>query len=119
MRITDFRIKYESAESEILPNIYYKILPLKALLPLKASIKLKQGKFIWKSTQNQHSGCIQAIYRTNSTTEVNNNEDSNRFILPSFRTNFGRASIAYQGIKLWNKEIPETIKKSRKKHFIL
>ena len=32
----------------------------------------------------------------------------------SFRTNIGKASIAYQGIKLWNKGIPETIEKSTK-----
>ena len=32
----------------------------------------------------------------------------------NFRTNIGRDSLAYQGIKLWNKGIPETIKKSTK-----
>ena len=58
--------------------------------------------------------CIQDIFHTNSSTAINNNEDNNRFILPSFRTNIGRASLAYQGIKLWNKGIPETIKKSAK-----
>ena len=31
---------------------------------------------------------------------MNNNEDNKRFILPSSRTNIGRASLAYQGIKL-------------------
>ena len=35
------------------------------ILPLEANIKLNQGKFIWKLTQNQHPDCIQAIYRTN------------------------------------------------------
>ena len=51
-----FRKKYESAKPLY---IYYKILPL------EANIKLNQGKFIWKLTQNQHPDCIQAIYRTN------------------------------------------------------
>ena len=59
MRITDFRSTYEPPKSLY---IYYKILPL------KASIKRNQGKFIWKTTQNQHPGCIQAIYHTNSST---------------------------------------------------
>ena len=59
MRITDFRSEYEPPKSLY---IYYKILPL------KANIKLIQGKSIWKTTQNQHPGCIQAIYRTNSST---------------------------------------------------
>ena len=56
MRIMAFRNKYESAKPLY---IYYKILPL------EANIKLNQGKFIWKLTQNQHRDCIQAIYRTN------------------------------------------------------
>ena len=67
-----------------------------------------------KLTQNQHPDCIQAIYQTNSSTAINNKKGNNRFILPSFRTNIGRASLAYKGIKLWNKGIPETIKKSTK-----
>ena len=73
-----FRSKYESTKPLY---IYYK------KLPLEANIKLNQGKFMWKLTQNQHRDCIQAIYHTNSSTVINNNEDSNRFILPSFRTN--------------------------------
>ena len=72
-----FRSKYESTKPIY---ICYKILPL------EANIKLNQGKFMWKLTQNQHQDCIQAIYHTNSSTAINN-EDSNRFILPSFRTN--------------------------------
>ena len=67
--------------------IYYK------KLPLEANLKLNQGKFIWKLTHNQHPHCTQAIYHTNSITTINNNEDNNRFILPSFRTNIGRASL--------------------------
>ena len=100
-----FRNKYESAKPLY---IYYKILPL------EANIKLNQGKFIWKLTHNLHPDCIQDIFHTNSITAINNNEDNNRFILPSFRTNIGRASLAYQGIKLWNKRISETIKNSAK-----
>ena len=100
MRTMAFISKFESAKSLY---IYYKILPL------EANIKLTQGKFIWKLTHNQHPDCIQA---TNSSTAINDNEDNNRFVLPSFRTNTGRVSLAYQGIKLWVKEIPETIKKS-------
>ena len=76
--------------------------------------KLNQGKFIWKLTQNQHPDCIQSIYYTNSSTAINNIEDNNGFILSSFRTNIGRSSLAYQGIKLRNKGIPETMKKSTK-----
>ena len=105
MRIMAFRNKYESAKPLY---IYYKILPL------EANIKLNQGKFIWKLAHNLHPDCIQDIFHTNSSTAINNNEDNNRFILPSFRTNIGRASLAYQGIKLWNKGIPETIKNSAK-----
>ena len=101
MRIMAFRSKNESVK---LLYIYYKILPL------ESKIKLNQGRFIWKLTQNQHPDCIQAIYYTNPSTAMNKNEDNNRFILPSFRTNIGRASLAYQGIKLWNNGIDETIK---------
>ena len=43
---------------------------------------------------------------------INNKEIENRFLLPSFKTNIGRASLAYQGKKLWNKGIPVNIKKS-------
>ena len=98
-----FRSKYESVKPLY---IYYKISPLEA--------NIKQRKFIWKLTQNQHPDCTQAIYHTNSSTAINNNESNNSFVLPPFRTNYGRASIAYQGIKLWNKGIPKTIKKSTK-----
>ena len=56
MRIMAFRSKNESVK---LLYIYYKILPL------ESKIKLNQGRFIWKLTQNQHPDCIQAIYRTN------------------------------------------------------
>ena len=56
---------------------------------------------------------------TNSSTSINNKEGNNMFILPSFRTNIGRASLAYQGIKLWNKEIPETsFSKELKQHLL-
>ena len=44
----------------------------------------------------------QYIYHTYASTSINNNNDKNSFILPSFRTNIARASLAYQGIKLWN-----------------
>ena len=84
------------------------------MLPLEANVKLNQGKFISKLTQNQHKDCIQAVYHTNSSTAINNNEGNNRFILPSFRSNIGKASLAYHGIKLWNKGTPETIKRSTK-----
>ena len=47
-------------------------------------------------TQNQHPDCIQDIYHTNSSTAIHNNDDNNRFILPSFRTNISRNSLAYQ-----------------------
>ena len=100
-----FRSKYESAKPLY---IYYK------MLPLEANIKLNQGEFLWKLTHNQHPDGIQDIFHTNSRTAMNNNEDNNRFILPSSRANIGRASLAYQGIKLWKKGIPETIKKSAK-----
>ena len=60
---------------------------------------------------------MQAIYHTNSSTAINNNEGNKSFILPSFRTNIGRASLADQGIKLWTKGIPETMKKSEKYSF--
>ena len=105
MKIMAFRKKFESAKPLY---IYCKILLL------EPNIKLNQRKFIWKLTHNLHPDCIQDIFHTNSSTAINNNEDNNRFILPSFRTNIGRASLAYQGIKLWNKGIPETIKKSAK-----
>ena len=105
MRIMAFRSKYESAK---LSYIYNK------LLPLEANIKLNQGKFIWKLTQNQHPDCIQAICCTNSSTAWSNNEGNNRFILPSLRSNIGRASLAYQRIKLWNKGIFEIIEKCTK-----
>ena len=62
----------------------------------------------------QHPDCIQAIHHTDSSTAINNNEGNNRFTLPSFITNIGRASPAYQEMKLWNKGILETIKKSAK-----
>ena len=94
MRIMAFRSKYESVKPLF---ISYKILPL------EANIKLDKGKFLWKLTQNQHPDCIQVIYHTNSSTAINSKESNNRLILPSFRTNIGRASLAYQGIKLWNK----------------
>ena len=100
-----FRNKYESAKPSY---IYYKILPI------EANIKLNHGKFIWKLTRNLHPDFIQDIFHTNSSTAINNNEENNRFILPSVRTNIGRASLAYQEIKLGNKGIPETIKKSAK-----
>ena len=44
------------------------------MLPLEANVKLNQGKFISKLTQNQHKDCIQAVYHTNSSTAINNNE---------------------------------------------
>ena len=62
----------------------------------------------------QHPGCTQDICHTNSSTATNSNDDNNRFIFPSFRTNVGRASLTYQGMKLWNKGIPKTIKISAK-----
>ena len=75
VRIMAFRSKYKSAEPLF---IYYKILPL------EANIKLNQGKFIWKLTQNQNPDCIQAIYHTNLSTAINNKEGNNRFYFTIF-----------------------------------
>ena len=97
MRIMAFKSKYESAKPLY---IYYKILPL------KVKIKLNQGKFIWKLTQNLHLDYIQAIYHINSSTVINNKENNNRFALPSFRTNTARGSLAYQGKKTMEQRNP-------------
>ena len=78
MRINGF-LKYESAKPLY---IYYKILPL------EANIKLNQGKFIWKLTQNQHPDCImEAIYHTNSNTAKNNKEGNNGLFYPLLELN--------------------------------
>ena len=105
MGIMAFRSKYESVKT-----LMYLLQNITTWSKHKAK-KLNQGRFIWKLTQKQHPDCIQAIYYINSSTSMNKNEDNNRFILPSSRTNIGRASLAYQGINLWNNGIHGTIKK--------
>ena len=74
----------------------------------------KPGKIYMETEQKSAPRLYASHYYTNSSTTINNNECSSRFILSSVRTNIGRASLASQGIKLWNKGIPETIKKSAK-----
>ena len=89
-----FRIKYESAKP-----LY--IYLLQHITPWSKQ-KAKPRK-IYMETDPQFAPklvCIQDIFHTNSSTAINNNEDNNRFILPSFRINIGRALFAYQGIKL-------------------
>ena len=86
----------------------------KYYIPLEANIiKLSQGKFIWKLTQNQHPQCIQAIYHTNLSTAINNKEGNNIGLFYHLLELLAEP-LTCLGIKLWNKEIPETIKKCTK-----
>ena len=57
--------------------------------------------------------CIQMKYHLWEINTLNKNKDKNRYILPYFRTNKGKLSLHYQGIHLWNTEIPREIKNDR------
>ena len=77
--------------------------------------------FLLKSAISSHSSCaiictqivFKIFFTLTQAPAINNNEDNNRFIGPSFRT-MAEPALAYQGIKLWNTGIHVTIKKSGK-----
>ena len=100
----EFKKKYDSVKSLF---DYY------GLLNLENMIKINKGKFVWKLVNKEQPECIQMKYHLSEINTLNKNKDKNRFILPYFRTNIGKLSLHYQGIHLWNREIPREIKNVR------
>ena len=80
-----------------------------SILPLTKSIKLLQGKLMWKLLAKKHPDPIieQFPFQFN---KVINNTNSEKLIIPYYRTSIGKKSLSYQGCKIWNLEIPANIK---------
>ena len=55
-----------SFESATLLFVYY------SLLPSGCIVKLNKGKFMWKLVQKLHPDCIQSLYHTTTSTDINN-----------------------------------------------
>ena len=104
IRLMGFKKKYDSVIS---------IFDSYGLLNLENMIKINQGEFMWKLVNKEQPECIQMMYHPREINALNKNKDKNRYILPYFRTNIGKLSLHYQGIHLWNTEIPREIKNVR------
>ena len=68
---------------------------------------------MWKLVNKEQPECIQMKYHLWEINAFNKNKDKNRYILPYFRTSIQKLSLHYQGIHLWNTEIPMEIKNIR------
>ena len=99
-----FSKKYDSVKS---------LFDYCGLFNLENMIKINKGKFMWKLVNKEQPECIQMKYHLWEINALNKNKDKNRYILPYFRTNIGKLSLHYQGIHLWNTEIPREIKNDR------
>ena len=79
------------------------------ILPLTENIKLLQGKFMWKLLAKKHPDSIIEQFPLHFN-EAINNTNSEKLIIPYYRTSIGKKSLLYQGYKIWNLEIPANIK---------
>ena len=111
---------------EDLPSPLYKF---HSILPLKFTIILNQGKFIWKLLHNQLPFSITEIFENHGVTLTDRDLDKQflKLKIPFQRTNYGLNFIIYSGVKTWNQVIPNNItiinsiikfKKDLKKHLL-
>ena len=104
IRVRGFKKKYNSVKS--LFDYYF-------LLNVESMIKINKRKFILKLVNKEQPECIQMKYHLWEINASNKNKDKNRHIIPYFKTNTGKLSLYYQGIHLWDGEIPRQIKDDR------
>ena len=104
IRLMGFKKKHDSVKSFF--NYY-------GLLNFGNMIKINKGKFMSKLVNKEEPESIQMKYHLREINALNKNKDKNRYIFPYFRTIIGKLSLHYQGIHLWNSEIPREIKNVR------
>ena len=105
IRLMGFKKKYDSVRS---------IFDYYGLLNLEKMIKINKGKLMWKLVNKEQPECIQVKYYHQEISTLNKNKDKNSYILPYIRTYTGKVSLHYQGIHLWNTEIPRQKKQKQK-----
>lgn len=82
------------------------------ILPFSGNIKLLQGKFIWKLINNWHPSYVKEQFPVAFSKAITSTNC--RQTKPYFRTETGKRTLLYQGLKLWKQEIPTLIKNQTK-----
>ena len=79
--------------------------------------KLNIGTFMYKYCNNLLPSTFNLLFKTNSENHSYNTRFATNFNIPNNKLEFGKKSISYQGVKIWN-NIPKNIKNSSGiKHF--
>ena len=99
-------ITFSKRQDHTLP-LFHKL----EILPLDSCIKLKQATFMWKFEYNFLPTAIMANFNTYSS-EIITRLNMNKIRLPSPRLNIAKRLLTFEGVKLWNNEIPNGLKHS-------
>ena len=73
---------------------------------------LNIGSFMYNYCNNLLPSAFNNLFNTNDDYHTYNTRNASDFKYPKIRTELGRKSISYQGVKIWN-DIPNHIKKSK------
>ena len=65
---------------------------------------------MWKYVNNLHPPSVQSIFKTNTNKALNYHK--HKLLLPYCRTTFGQRFINYKGVKIWNNDVPNSLKYS-------
>ena len=78
------------------------------ILTFQNNFKLILSNFLQQVKNNLVPSCIQNLFTLKDLTNPNTRQD---FSLPLARTNIMKQSIFFNGVKFWNNDVPEEIKK--------
>ena len=73
---------------------------------------------MWKHYYHQLPNCISEVFINNQILNLHK-KDAYTFFLPYRRTYSGQRFITYNGIKLWNNEIPKNVRENNNLSFFL
>ena len=80
------------------------------ILPLDDHIKLRKGLYMWKIHNHLIPPHLSNKFQSHNTV-IMERLHYGRYRLPNPRLDYAKRHISYSGVKLWNSEIPDELKK--------
>ena len=74
------------------------------ILPLESFIDFRYGKFFWKLMNNELPESLKSVFRFNERT---------LFTVQNPRLELNQRFVTYSGMKIWNNDIPTSIKSKK------
>ena len=81
------------------------------ILKISELYSLEIGKFMYRSNKNMLPSSFDQYFKEIEHTHQTRFKDKNRYVLPLSRTDIGKQSVKFTGVKVWN-DIPPEIKDS-------